>query len=298
MTAAAPGTLRKRIDNAHTDCIWALAWAGDRLCSGGLDERVRVFGKGETLEQEYDFEGHTCGVVSLAVDPSQQFVASSAVDSQIRIWDLQTGRLHKTIEAFPVEAWGIAWSPDGRLLASSAKSGNINLWNVESGLREQVLETAGKFTMCVAFAPNGQRVACGAVDGYVHVYDLASGSRVCMIEQHHMCVRSLCFSSDSRELITASDDMHINVHDVDGRLVSTMSGHSSAVLSVASTPTGRFIASGSADHKVKLWDAATRTSVSTFGDHSDSVWAVAFNRSGNLLATAGDDKSVIIYSVV
>lgn len=98
-------------------------------------------------------------------------VATSSMDSHIKIWDVQKGALQKTIEAFPVETWGLAWSIDGntvlrtphcpfafakevtlaKFLASTSKSGNVNIWNAESGTREQVLEPGQKFCMSVAF---------------------------------------------------------------------------------------------------------------------------------------------------
>jgi WD40 repeat protein len=89
------------------------------------------------------------------------------MDSHIKIWDVQKGALQKTIEAFPVETWGVAWSIDGihapalsvccakvapgKFLASTSKSGNVNIWNAESSTREQVLEPGQKFCMSVAF---------------------------------------------------------------------------------------------------------------------------------------------------
>lgn len=37
-------------------------------------------------------------------------LASSSMDSHVRIWDLEKGSLVNTIEAFPVETWAVAWS--------------------------------------------------------------------------------------------------------------------------------------------------------------------------------------------
>lgn len=50
------------------------------------------------------YDSRTSAVLS-AVD-----IASSSMDSHIRIWDAEKGSLVNTIEAFPVETWAVAWS--------------------------------------------------------------------------------------------------------------------------------------------------------------------------------------------
>ena len=93
--------------------------------------------------------------------------ASSALDSNIRLWDLESGAERGVIDAGPVEAWTVSLSPDGRLVASGSQGGNINLWNVEGGEKQHTFETGGKFAMSVAISPDGTKVACGAADGGV-----------------------------------------------------------------------------------------------------------------------------------
>ena len=77
--------------------------------------------------------------------------ASSSLDSSIRIWDMETGKQRKTIDAGPVDAWTIAFSPDSRLIASGTHTGKLNLFGVESGKNESTLDTRGKFTLSIAY---------------------------------------------------------------------------------------------------------------------------------------------------
>lgn len=54
-------------------------------------------------------------------------------------------------------------------------------------------------------------------------------------------------------------------------------GHPSGVMSVAFSPDGKILASGSFDNTVKLWDVSTGTELRTLKVHSNGVVSVAFS---------------------
>ncbi|KAF9502582.1 hypothetical protein BS47DRAFT_1244840, partial [Hydnum rufescens UP504] len=59
--------------------------------------------------------------------------------------------------------------------------------------------------------------------------------------------------------------------------LSTLIGHSGAVTSVAFSPIGSLLASGSGDHTISLWDAMSGAHIATLRGHSKSVTSVAFS---------------------
>ncbi|GKZ85256.1 hypothetical protein AnigIFM56816_011022 [Aspergillus niger] len=78
--------------------------------------------------------------------------------------------------------------------------------------------------------------------------------------------------------------------------LQTFEGHSGPVRSVAFSPDGRTLASGSSDDKIKLWDTATGVEQRTLTGHSSWVWSVAFSPDGRTLASGADDKTIKLWN--
>ena len=72
---------------------------------------------------------------------------------------------------------------------------------------------------------------------------------------------------------------------------------SSSVWSVAFSTDGRFLASGSNDKSVKLWDVQAQTLVHSFEGHTSWVQSVVFSPDGRFLASGSDDGSVTLWDV-
>ncbi|KAL4862351.1 hypothetical protein BDV12DRAFT_203139 [Aspergillus spectabilis] len=77
--------------------------------------------------------------------------------------------------------------------------------------------------------------------------------------------------------------------------LQTLEGHLYSVQSVAFSPDGQILASGSIDSTIKLWDIKTGTELQILKEHSSSVQSVAFSPDGQTLASGSEDDTIKIW---
>lgn len=150
----------------------------------------------------------------------------------------------------------------------------------------------------IVFSPNGHLIAVASDIG-IHLYNpqtLADEGYISIGDS----VRSVAFAPDS-QLITAGLggwNNFIKLWQVnDGMLLHTLEGHTQVVQSVAFSPDGQTLASGSSDGTIKLWRVNDGALLRTIEGHFTMVYSVAFAPDGQTLASGSLDKTVKLWRV-
>jgi WD40 repeat protein len=80
--------------------------------------------------------------------------------------------------------------------------------------------------------------------------------------------------------------------------VVIQTAHSQSVTAFAVSPNGQWLATGSADKTVKIWDLAKGRVLRTFFGHTEKVIVLAISTDGRLLASGDDNRIVKVWDVV
>jgi WD40 repeat protein len=85
--------------------------------------------------------------------------------------------------------------------------------------------------------------------------------------------------------------------EVNFQLIITLKGHNSLVSSVTFSPDGKFLASGSRDKTVKVWEVERWQEIATLWKHEKTVWSVTFSPDRKFLASGSWDTTVKVWEV-
>ena len=283
----------------------AISPDGKRLVSVSADKTARVWDM-ETGALLMTLDGHrgTLGSVAFSPDGSQIVTGgeSGAKGSSgiVTIWDAVNGTESITFFGHLRRVTGVVFSPDGEGIISGSFDGTIKMW--EPGVDHTVPVSLTGRHDSMAFSRDGDYIVTGGKDKTVRVWDAVTHSELMKIEG---AGGQVSMSPDTKRIIS-TDGNDICVWDTSsGKKLMTLSGHERGIWSVAYSPDGTRIVSGSLDKTVRIWDANTGAELMTLRGHGDSplmadfispVASVAFSPNGTLIASGSYDYTVKIWN--
>lgn len=239
---------------------------------------------------------------SLAFSPDSLQLACGLSNGTIQLYDTKTGEVKATISGYNTGVyWSIygysneflAFSPDSKTLIGSGQ-----LWDISTGKSQALL--TGKFGSIypAAVSPDGKIVA-SRYNEDIFLSSTHTGVPITILTGHLNRVQCIAFSPDGKTIVSGSSHQSsggnrkpITIrlwNALTGEHIRTITGHSDKVTSVAFSPDGETIASGSIDQTIRFWDIHTGNQKLGLVSQKGVITSIAFSPDGKIIA-AGNGR--------
>ena len=263
--------------------------------------------------------GHTKGAGCIAYSPNGHILASGgAVDTgPICLWDPNTGEHKVTLSEHGERVTCVEFSPDGSILAGGSVDprghGTIRLWDVVTGKRKVTLKGHTGGHKLMVFSPDGRTLASADNGGFfggpmenvemIRLWNTETGQHI-TLENPAFRANSIVFSPDGETIATGGWDR--SYRELSGTVLlwdaatgehkgTLIEEYTNSVFTVAYSPNGSSLVSGSKDGTILLWDAITGERKATLTGNPN---AIAFSPDSSTLAIAGQDRKIRLWDAV
>ncbi len=253
-----------------------------------------------TTVREFDLAGSEGGIMAAACTAGAEIVAvTSERPWRLTVWDGNTGgRLAGC--AVPPDIVRLTFSPGGARLAAVDNRENVYLIDWRGGAARRILSEKNHHPRLpmVAFSPDGARLAIALasrpIEGDpspVSLWDPAAGRMLSTFLGRGEEPTDVCFTPDGQSLLISSRSSARlwRLGSDDSGADSQPAGHKDEAWSVAFSPDGRTLATGSDDSEpdpsIKLWDPTTGRLIRAWAGGEGTVSSLAFAPDGQVLAS-------------
>ncbi len=271
-------------------------------------------------------------VVTAAALSHSRRLATGGDDHRIRIWDLDQGKLERTLKghqdwirsvAFAgateqlisaghdrqVLAWQangperlaklsspvsmIRIDHEGRTAAAVEFGGLLHAFDVQArSLRYQV-DCQCRDMRCVEFSPDGRTLAAGGRDGRLRVFDAQTGQSLFRAADAGRRIRALAYL-DSARIVTGGDDGRLLLWRWEDRAPAVPVTRPLGRIFVMGRVSAETIAFAGSDNLVRIWNAEQQEIVSELTGHTGTIAAMCTGT--DTIVTGGFDTTIRIWS--
>jgi WD40 repeat protein/DNA-binding SARP family transcriptional activator len=259
--------------------------SGQRLVVGVSDGTVRLIPT-DGRNNDIVLRGHKGAVYGARFNRDGTKVVSAGEDHTARIWDVASGTSKSLPHPTPV--WSASFSPNGQRVATAGDDGKARIWDV-SGRGPRTIRADEQPLLSVRYSQDGQRLLTAGEDGVVRLWDIRTGAALDVLRGHRGRALQASFVPGSDAIISAGEDGTLRRWAP----IQTTLMHGD-VNGASFSRDGRYVASGSSNGAVHVWNLKTGSGWSLPGHTQESV--ARFWSGGTRVIGASYDGSVRVWS--
>jgi WD40 repeat protein len=276
-------------ENGRVHCWPRAAWLGVRNAVSSPDQ----------------FRAHDGPILAMVLGGGT--LATAGADRKIKVWGLDHQAARQTIETAETVRT-LAITRDGKRIAMGDDSNTITIIDAANGKAVSSLKGHTDWLLALDFSADGTQLVSGGYDGQLLIWDVSNGSkRVGQLQpppppkgppNPSLTITSVAFRDDGKVVAAGtSNGAIVLVNVTDGKLVRTMTGHTSVVTGLRFHPAGNLLVSSAKDRAVKFWNADNGQPFASLDNHAAWVLGVSMLEKGTRFATIGVDGTVRIWDL-
>lgn len=268
--------------------------------------------------ERHSLSGHRSPITTVVFHPVYSVLVSASEDTSIKVWDYESGDFERTLKGHTDSVQDLSFDTSGKLLASCSADMTIKLWDFESFECTKTLHGHDHNVSSVSFMPNGDHVISASRDKTMKLWEVATGYCIKTYVGHRDWVRTVRPNSDGSLLASASNDQTVRVwvtstaeckaelrehtHVVECISWAPESSHpnvceASGIEYKKGVKAGPFLASGSRDKSIRIWDVSTSRCLIVLPGHDNWVRGICFHPRGKYLLSTSDDKTLRVWDL-
>ncbi|XP_074120391.1 autophagy-related protein 16-1 isoform X3 [Sminthopsis crassicaudata] len=287
--------------DAHDGEVNAVQFSpGSRLlATGGMDRRVKLWEVfGDKCEAKGSLSGSNAGITSIEFDSAGSYLLASSNDFASRIWTVDDNRLRHTLTGHSGKVLSAKFLLDNARIVSGSHDRTLKLWDLRSKV---CIKTVFAGSSCNDIVCTEQCVMSGHFDKKIRFWDIRSESIIRELELLGK-ITALDLNPERTDLLSCSRDDLLKIIDLRVNAVKqTFSAPGfkcgSDWTRVVFSPDGGYIAAGSAEGSLYIWNVLTGKVEKVLSkQHSSSINAVAWSPSGTHVVSVDKGNKAILWS--